>query len=78
MAKQKTRFDVKPAKPKKTGPGMGFEATVANLARKYKNLDEIFRRMTYGQLRNHFERDGCIIHYERGLIYNKNTGEIND
>ena len=76
--KEGNRFDIKPAKQKKTGPGMGFEATVANLARKYNNLDEIFRRMTYGQLRNHWENDGSIIHHTKGLVYNSRTGEIND
>lgn len=63
-------------KEKKFKPGLQFEATVPKLCEKYILIDTIFRHMSLGQVSNHYEKDDCIYHVKKGLIYNSKTGHI--
>jgi hypothetical protein len=71
-------IDIQEPKKKVFKPGLQFEATVSKLAAKYKDLETIFRHMSLGQISKHTEKDGCIYHIDKGLIYDSNTGEINE
>jgi hypothetical protein len=59
-------------------PGIDFESTVPNLCRRYTDIETVFKHMTMGQLSHHSEKDDCIFHDKKGLIYNSKTGEVID
>ena len=59
--------------------GLSFEGNVKTLARKYVSIDEIFKRMTLGQLRKYYVKDNIIYELpDKKPVYDENTKQIFD
>ena len=70
-------LEIKEAKKIETKPGQVFEGPLSVLVRKYKTIDEIFSRMTMGQLLRWYVKGNKIYRAKDGkLAYDEETGEI--
>jgi len=70
-------IEIKNAKETKIIPGQVFEGTLSVLAKKYKSIDEIFKRMTLGQLQKWCVKNNRIYRLkDNELAYDETTGEI--
>jgi hypothetical protein len=70
-------IEVKPAKILEQKPGTYFYGNLSKLVKDFKNLEDMFKYMTLGQMSKYYEKEGKLwSNKTQKVVYDPSTGEV--